>query len=231
LGNCHPFLDFARIFLDPNKEQAMNIHDKLSSQIACVGLPLFAVSLTAVPYANTPALLMLHWHGFRKNPDREYQLRGIQPAPVPSSALQINEPWTDVPALDRAMLDTAWRLGAWELEREQRRACEWIGASETESLACRQAFADHPMRREDDWVTEAPDRDELMRLGARAGYVRWIFRPVFGGIWGGGAHDETLGEDGGRMPPCPVPPLAHSRSKNSTFSKYRLGYSSRIVLT
>ncbi len=55
----------------------MNIHDKLSSQIACVGLPLFAVSLTAVPYANTPALLMLHWHGFRKNPDREYQLRGM----------------------------------------------------------------------------------------------------------------------------------------------------------
>lgn len=207
----------------------MNIHDKLTSQIACVGLPLFAVSLTAVPCANTPILLMLHWHGFRKDPDREFRLRGIQPAPVPGSALQINETWSDIHALDQAMLDSAWRLGAWELEREQRRACEWIGASELESLACRQAFADHPMQTENDWVTEAPDRNELMRLGARAGYLRWVFRPVFGGVWGGGAPDETLGEDGGRKLPCPVVPLGYFRSKASPL-KYRLGHSPHIVL-
>jgi len=207
----------------------LNILDKLSSQIACVGLPLFAVSLTALPCANTPVLLMMHWHGFRKNPDRYYRLRGPQPAPVPGSALQINETWKNISTLDRAMLDSAWRLGAWELEREQRRACERVGAREIESFICRQAFADHPMQKEGDWLTEAPDRNELMRLGARAGYVHWVFRPVLGGIWGGGLHDDTLMNDGGRVLPCPVEPQGYSKSNASSF-KYRLGLSTRIVL-
>lgn len=207
----------------------MNLFDKLSYQITSVGLPLFAVSLTAVPVANTPIMLMLHWHGFRKNPDREYQLRGLQPAPVPGSVLQVNETWSGIQSLDQAMLDVAWRFGAWELEREQRRACNNVGAPEAESLACRQAFADHPFQGDGDWVAEAPDRQDLMHWGARKGYLRWVFRPVFAGIWGTGLHDDTLEQNGERKTPCPVSPAPY-HGPRGTPHKYRLGRSTCIVL-
>lgn len=207
----------------------MDLFDKLTSQIACVGLPLFAVSLTAVPRANTPVMLMLHWHGFRKNPDREHRLRNPQPVSVPGSALQINEPWNLVSALDHAMLDAAWRLGAWELERDEKRACNYIGASDMEATECRQAFASHAVPVDDGWIAEAPDQDELMHLGARVGYLRWLFRPVQGGIWGAASHDDTLGDDGSREPPCPVAPREMVGTRISRM-KYRLGHSTRIVL-
>jgi hypothetical protein len=207
----------------------MDLFDKLSSQITCVGLPLFAVSLTAVPRANTPVMLMLHWHGFRKNPDRDYRLRGPQPVSVPGSALQINEPWHTVAKLDEAMLDAAWRLGAWELERDEKRGCDHAGASDIEVGECRQAFASPPVALDEGWVAEAPDQDELMRLGARVGYVRWLFRPVQSGIWGQSTHDDTLGERGGRSPPCPVAPREMVGPRISQ-TKYRLGSSTRIVI-
>ncbi|MBV8635895.1 MAG: diguanylate cyclase, partial [Burkholderiaceae bacterium] len=162
----------------------MELLEKLSSQIAGVGLPLLAVSLTALPRVNTPVMLMLHWHGFRKNPDRLHRLRGMQPVAVPGSALQLNESWHSIVSLDLAMLEAAWRLGAWELERDERRACNTVGASSTEAYECQQAFARHPAQSEDAWVAEAPDLNELMHLGAKIGYVRWLFRPVLGGIWG-----------------------------------------------
>ena len=157
------------------------------------------------------------------------ELRGLQPAPVPGSVLQINETWNEVHALDRAMLDAAWQFGAWELEREQRRACNRAGVPETESLACRQAFADHPMQHDGDWIAEAPDREDLMHWGARSGYLRWVFRPVFGGVWGGAAHDDTLRQDGGRALPCPVNPDPYGGPRAAPH-RYRLGHSTRLVL-
>lgn len=206
----------------------MELFDKLSSQIACIGLPLFAVSMTAVPRANTPVMLMLHWHGFRKDPERRRGAHGAKAFPAPGSALQINESWQSVAALDHAMLEVAWQLGAWELEREEKRPCNTVGASETEAFECQRAFASHPMQTEDDWVTEAPDLNDLMHFGAKVGYVRWLFRPVRAGIWGQHTHDETLDGDGGREPPCPVAPRDMAGPNVST--RYRLGRSTQIVL-
>ena len=44
----------------------MHILDKITDQVSAIGLPLYAVTLTAVPRYDTPLLLMLHWHGFRR---------------------------------------------------------------------------------------------------------------------------------------------------------------------
>ncbi|STB71899.1 hypothetical protein [Chromobacterium violaceum] len=55
----------------------MELFDTLSAQIRHMRLPLFAVSLSAVPFPDTPLLLMLHWHGFRQSP---LTARGRTPA-------------------------------------------------------------------------------------------------------------------------------------------------------
>lgn len=186
----------------------MDVFDRIAEQLEALALPLFAVTLTALPRTNTPVLLMLHWHGFRPEVDLA---AGPAPAPVSrhpvaGSALQLNPLWDTVERLDEAMLDAAWRLGAWELDREERRGCERPGASRREAVECRQAFGEDPFGtdRPEHMVTEAQDRDELMHMAARVGYVRWQFRPVRGGIWRDLAHDDTLAEDGGRAPPCPI---------------------------
>lgn len=212
----------------------MQVFDKVCDQVQSVGLPVVAVSLTALPRANTPVLLVLHWHGFAKsqparatsNPDASYTT-----VLVPGSALQLNEPWLDMEHLDHAMLQAAWQMGAWELLREERRACNTAGASEREALECRQAFAENPLEptTDDYMLTEAPDRLEMMQLGARVGYVRWQFRPVKNGLWKDTAVDETLQSDGGRTLPCPVnaQPTVGVRVGRT---RYTLGHSSQIVL-
>jgi hypothetical protein len=205
----------------------LDVFSTIADQIEAVRLPLFAVTLTAIPRPNTPVLLMLHWHGFRREapagPPRDL-------APVPGSALQLNEDWRELGHIDHAMLDAAWRLGAWELDREERRACATAGASERESYECRQAFGDPPLRgRFDPLVVEAPDRDDMLSLGAEVGYVRWQFRPVCGGVWKQTAADDTLTPEGRREPPCPVgvqPPVGTRVSR----ARYRLGKSHRLVI-
>jgi hypothetical protein len=207
----------------------MDIFGKIAAQMNAVGLPLFAVTVTAVPRADTPLLLILHWHGFR----REAPAGPDLPAPiraVPGSALQLNDRWQAIETIDAAMLDAGWQLGAWDVEREERRACAWIGASEQEALACRQAFGEHPMAAEGPQVVaEAPDRPDLMRLGAAVGYVRWTFRPARGGLWRETADDDTLAPDGSRQPPCPVAPQA-PRGGRESHTRYRLGWVSRLWL-
>lgn len=212
----------------------MQVFDKVVGQVQSVGLPVVAVSLTAVPRANTPVLLMVHWHGFA----RPQAPRVGQPhAPhettvaIPGTALQLSDIWLEIQQLDDAMLQAAWQFGAWDLVREERRGCHTAGASEREALECRQAFAEHPFDgpAEEFMLTQAPDREDLMCLGARVGYVRWLFRPVKNGLWRDSASDDTLQADGGREPPCPVaakPPVGNSLSH----TRYRLGHSSRIVL-
>lgn len=213
----------------------MEIFQKIAAQIAGVGLPLYAVTLTAVPRADTPLLLFLHWHGFRRaEAGRRPEARPAYRS-VPGSALQLNDRWQSVEEIDRAMLDAGWRLGAWDVERDERRACNHVGASAGEALECRQAFGDHPGEEAAEGLVlaEAPDRDALMRFGADKGYVRWLFRPVRGGVWRSIADDDTLAPDGGREPPCPVAPrtrqgLAPGRKTARTV--YRLGRISRIIL-
>ncbi|MDT8990086.1 diguanylate cyclase [Curvibacter sp. APW13] len=205
----------------------MELFETIHQQSQAMRLPLWGVSLTAVPCPNTPVLLALHWFGFAS--------AGVSPreasVPVPGSALQINDPWQNMAQLDDGMLDAAWRLGAWDLLRQERRSCSTAGASEREALDCRQAFADDSLHEDPDalMVRDAPDREELMRLGERVGYVRWYFRPVRDGIWNGIALDETLGSDGGREPPCPVgvQPAVGTRLQET---RYRLGRQTRIYL-
>lgn len=204
----------------------MEILQLVAAQIKAVGLPLYAVTLTAIPRADTPLLLMLHWHGFRREglcPPEKTSL------PVPGSALQLNHRWTAVETLDAAVLEAAWHLGAWDIERMERRACNRLGASAQEALECRQAFGDHPLAKgESHLLAEAPDRRDLMHLGAAIGYLRWQFRPAQGSFWRAGANDDTLAEDGSRAPPCPIPPQALRGGRPSrTFC--RLGRIQRII--
>lgn len=200
----------------------MDLFEKIHQQLQFVGLPMWAVSLTAVPCPNTPVLLMLHWHGFTA---------GRPAQPVPGSAMQISDPWQAVGQLDADMLDAAWRLGAWDLVREERRACSTAGASEREALACRQAFADDSLATESGElvVSEAPDKEDLMRLGERVGYIRWHFRPVRGGVWKGAGQDDSLESDGSREPPCPVATRPTVGTKLSE-TRYRLGHQQRIYI-
>ena len=208
----------------------MDVLGKITAQIEVVGLPLVAVSLTALPCANTPVMLMLHWHGFRQSDDATPHA-GSRSVPVPGSTLQLSDLWQETAHLDEAMLDAAWQLGAWDLVREEKRGCNTAGASEREALECRQAFGEHPMGLDADelMVTQAPDQTELRDLGAKVGYIRWQFRPVKNGLWHEVSSDDTLVEDGSRVPPCPV----GSRPTIGTRlirTQYRLGHSSRIFL-
>lgn len=102
------------------------------------------------------------------------------------------------------LLDAAWQLGAWDVERIERRACNVIGASAAQALACRQAFGDYreDAARASRIFDDNIDRTRLMQLAAHRGYVRRLFRPVKGGLWQGlDEPDDTLDEDGGRTPP------------------------------
>lgn len=213
----------------------MEVLEKIQDQIQVVRRPVFAVTLTAAACRNTPVLLTVHWHGFAKPSPVAADMHphpGDSLTSIPSSALQVNAQWLSIERLDEAMLQAAWAMGAWDLRREERRGCNVAGASEREALECRQAFADNPFTGiEDDELvlTQAPDRDELMQLGARLGYVVWQFQPVQSGVWSNTAADETLNAQGGREPPCPIAarPAVGTRLRHT---RYPLGQSHRIVI-
>lgn len=212
----------------------MQVFEKVVDQFACVGLPAVAVSLTAVPRANTPVLLMVHWHGFaRPQPQRSGQSNASDEmaSAVPGSAVQLSETWLAIEHLDEAMLQAAWQLGAWDLVREERRGCNTAGATEQEAMACRQAFAEHPFNgvAEEFMLSEAPDRQDLMHLGAHVGYVRWQFRPVKNGLWKDAMGDDTLQTDGSRSLPCPVA-VQPAVGNRVSYTRYHLGHGSKIVL-
>lgn len=207
----------------------MRIFDTLFSQIESIKLPLFAVSLSAIPRADTPVLLFLHWHGFRREGPRRPDATPGDPVAVPSSALQLNLRWLSLEHVEREVLDAAWQLGAWNLERDEKRACNTIGAPLSEAQACRQAFGDFPASPVSQaLVAEAPDREALMHLAADVGYVSWQFRPVAGGVWPAAEGDDTLETGGRRTPPCPVRPLAPKGGKASR-TVYRLGCMNGLI--
>ncbi len=200
------------------------IFDVIQQQLGVLRKPLAGVVLSTLPRKDSPVLLLLHWHAFA--PD----VHGAETA-LPSSALQLSPRWLRLEELDQDMLDAAWQLGAWNLTREEHRACDAPGASPREAVACRQAFGGNPFDPQDDshLVAEAPDRGELMSGAARLGYISWSFRPVAHGLWRDAGADDSLQSDGRRQPPCPVgaqPPVG-TRIVRRT---YQLGHVDRIVV-
>ena len=203
----------------------MELLDRIEDQVASTGLPLFAITLAAVPCPDTPLILTLHWHGFIKEKLADIEeAAAISFTPIPSSALQLNERWRDLVAVDRAAMDAAWELGAWDVQRAERRGCMRQGAESREALECLQAFGSFPfgMSGSNVVVADAPDADDLVEVAARRGYLIWMFRPVRGGIWGEYADDATLIEDGRRNPPCPLRPIPPTCEGNRK-TVYRFG--------
>lgn len=203
----------------------MHILDRIEDQIGATGLPLVGITLAAVPCPDTPVILTLHWHGFIKE-----KLVDIEEAdvvsytPIPSSALQLNERWGDLVAVDRAAMEAAWELGAWDVARAERPGCLRPGAASSEALECLQAFGSFPygINGQQVVVADAPDASDLVELAAGRGYLMWMFRPVKGGIWAEYAEDATLTPDGRRNPPCPhqpIPPTCGGKRK----TVYRFG--------
>ena len=69
-----------------------------------------------------------------------------------------------------------------------------------------------------------------MRLAAREGYLRWLFRPVKGGVWQQlDDPDDTRELDGDRRLPCPVMPQPRRAGQRGR-TLYRLGSVRRIIV-
>jgi hypothetical protein len=208
----------------------MQIFDEVSAQISAMGLPLFAISATRAEWPDAPLLLFLHWHGFRRV--TPLQLEGV-PMParaVPSSALQFDGPGLSATVAEEALLDAAWRLGAWQLERQQRRACNSAGAPDSEAFACRLAFGDNAAGYPDEPVLGGDQDVRLaqMVLATQRGYQQWLFQPVKGGVWADiGPVDGSLGADGGRQSGCPVRPSPPAPGQRVV---YQLGHLKQLIL-
>lgn len=208
----------------------MHIFDTVSAQVSAMGLPLYAVSATRVNVPGTPLLLFLHWHGFRRATPLHLEGVDLPARPVPSSALQFDGPWPTSASAEEQVLDAAWRLGAWSVERLQQRACNSPGAPASEAYACRLAFGDNAADYPEEPVLGAdlPARARLMGLAAQKGYARWLFQPVKGGLWAGiGPADDSLEADGGRRSDCPVRPLPTGGNRRQV---YQLGNISHLIL-
>ena len=188
----------------------MQILECIQNQVAATSLPLVGITLAAVPCPDTPVILTLHWHGFirEKLADIE-EAETVSYTPIPSSALQLNERWRSLVAVDRAAMEAAWTLGAWDVARAERPGCMRAGADGTEAIECLQAFGSFPfgLNGHAVVVSDAPDADDLVQLAAERGYLMWLFRPVKGGIWAEYADDATLGPEGTRAGPCPHRPI------------------------
>ena len=146
----------------------MEILERIEDQISATGMPLFGITLAAVPCPDTPVILTLHWHAFVKEKLADIeQAEAVSFTPVPSSALQLNDRWRDLVAVDRAAMEAAWELGAWDVARAERPGCLRPGAPSSEALECLQAFGSFPfgVNGSQVVVADAPDADELVGCG------------------------------------------------------------------
>jgi hypothetical protein len=187
----------------------MHLLDRIETQLVSNRLPLVAISVAAVPYANTPVVLTLHWHGFVEARLAEVtDANVIAYQAVPSSALQVNERWDRFEQLENSVLDVAWELGSWDLARTEALPFVRPGAPRQESVECMSAFGSIPMaiHGQPPVIAEVPDAEDLIEAASRSGYVQWLFRPVRGGVWAEVSEDTTLEEGGYRNPPCPYMP-------------------------
>ena len=211
----------------------MQLLDCIETQLISNRLPLVGVSVAAVPYANTPVVLTLHWHGFV-----ETRLADVTDAnvvayqPVPSSALQVNDRWDRFEELEHAVLDVAWELGL-------------VGPRAARGAALRPPRRAPRRSRSSAWapsatlpvaiegqppvVAEVPDGEELIDAAGRAGYVQWLFRPVRGGVWAEVAEDVTLA--GGRLsqPAVPAPGGPDAARPRRRRVVYQFGRSDGLV--
>ena len=185
----------------------MEILERIEAQIAANKLPLFAVTVAAVPCPDTPVILTLHWHGFvRERLVEIEEAEAITYIPIPSSALQVNDRWTEILDLDRAAMEAGWELGAWDVARAERPSCTVLAPTRARHRLP-QGVRGIPVRR-----STASNQCSLMRpmltisldLAGRRGYLMWLFRPVRGGIWGEVANDATLLPGGTREPPARI---------------------------
>jgi hypothetical protein len=197
----------------------MNLLETITEHMSAKPLPLVAITVAAVPCPDTPVILTLHWHGFVEEKIVECEEADtVGYKPIPSSALQVNGRWNDLAMVDRAAMEAGWELGAWDVARAERPGCTRPGADSKEALECLQAFGSFPYGFNEFPVVEveAPDAAELVTLAARRGYLMWMFRPVYRGIWAEFADDATLSANGTRTPPCPikaVPPICNGAKK------------------
>ena len=112
----------------------MQILERIQDQISATGLPLFGITLAAVPCPDTSVILTLHWHAFvREKLLESEEADGVGLTPVPSSALPLNDRWDDLVSVDRAAMEAAWELGAWDVARAERPGCMRPGAASTAS--------------------------------------------------------------------------------------------------
>jgi len=181
---------------------ATQLLDLVESQMIANRLPLVAVSLAAVPHANTPTVLTLHWHGFVEVKLAE-QGNAIAYQSVPSSALQLNMRWDRFDDIEFDALDmTAFGVSPLEIDGEP------------------------------PFVADVADGDDLIEMAGREGYVQWMFRPVRGGMWSEVADDETLEAGGYRNPTCPLttqPVLETYRLRTPRRVVYPFGRSRKIL--
>ncbi|RTZ47834.1 diguanylate cyclase [Candidimonas sp. SYP-B2681] len=208
----------------------MTILETIQAHSTAMRLPLYAVTLSAVPKTDTPLILMLHWHGFARESTLKLQDIDLPKRPVAGSALQIDTDWKSIENLDEAMLEAAWRLGAWDLERVNCRPWWRLSAPLQETVDCHSAFGDYLGAAARYILVQAPDQAVLLELAASRGYVRWMFRPRSAGIWQQvPADDKTLGQNGERDSSCPVAPIPYDRDRAGR-DVYRLGRSSGLSI-
>ena len=179
-----------------------SILEVIEDQLVANRLPLAGVTLAALPFPNTPAVLSLHWHGFVEipaTPPHEFPLYQS----VPSSALQLTLRWDEFEALETDVLEASWELGAWDLRRTGPVPCE---ASAQRYAECLTSFGVSRQEINGDqvFVADVPDGPDLVDAATRSGYVRWQFRPTWCGLWKELADDVTLHAGGYRNPRCPV---------------------------
>lgn len=211
----------------------MHLLDHIETQVISNRLPLVAVTVAAVPYANTPLVLQLHWHGFVETRLAEVtDANVVAYQAVPSSALQVNDRWDGLDELENEVLDVAWELGSWDLARVEAPPFVRPGATAQESLECMGAFGAIPVALDGQppVVADVPDAEELIQAASRSGYVNYIFRPVRGGVWADVADDDTLESGGYRNPPCPYlaqPPVERPHRPRRVV--YQLGRCHRIA--
>jgi hypothetical protein len=179
-----------------------SILEVIEDQLVANRLPLAGVTLAALPFPNTPAVLSLHWHAFVEIPPTP-QRESTRYQPVPSSALQLTLRWDEFEDLETDVLEASWELGAWDLRRIGAVPC---GASAQRYAECLTSFGVSGQEIDGDqlFVADVPDGPELVDAAARAGYVRWQFRPTWCGLWKDLADDVTLQAGGYRNPLCPV---------------------------
>jgi hypothetical protein len=211
----------------------MELLDLIETQLISNRLPLVGITVAAVPYANTPVVLTLHWHGFI-----EMRLAEVTDAnvvayqAVPSSALQVNDRWDRFDELENSVLDVAWELGSWDLARIEAPPFIRAGACQQESVECMGAFGANPIAIDGQApvVAEVPDGPDLIEAAGRSGYLQWNFRPVHGGLWAEVADDLTLENGGYRNPPCPVLPIPtrSSRRRGPRRVVYQFGRCQRL---